>query len=328
MTDDRTNKSRFVIADMDCPSEEQMIRTALSDAERIVRLDFDIPRRGLTVWHAGDAAPILARLEGLNLGAVLVATEDAPHDEAGAGTEADHSRVLRWVLGINATMFAVELVAGWLAESTGLLADSLDMLADAGVYGIALWAVGRAQSFQLTAARVSGWLQLALAIGVLAEVARRAVMGSAPEPPMIMGTAAVALAANVACMWALSRHRSAGAHMQASWIFTTNDVIANIGVILAGALVSWTSSAIPDLVIGALIGLIVLRARCGSCSWAAPADSRTASASLDVDRVFDGLGGALRGRGRRVAARRRPLATRASRWPLRVSRRRRGSSRA
>jgi Co/Zn/Cd efflux system component len=259
MTDDRTNKSRFVIADMDCPSEEQMIRTALSDAERIVRLDFDIPRRGLTVWHAGDAAPILARLEGLNLGAVLVATEDAPHDEAGAGTEADHSRVLRWVLGINATMFAVELVAGWLAESTGLLADSLDMLADAGVYGIALWAVGRAQSFQLTAARVSGWLQLALAIGVLAEVARRAVMGSAPEPPMIMGTAAVALAANVACMWALSRHRSAGAHMQASWIFTTNDVIANIGVILAGALVSWTSSAIPDLVIGALIGLIVLR---------------------------------------------------------------------
>ena len=98
-----------------------------------------------------------------------------------------------------------------------------------------------------------------LALGVLAEVARRAVTGSAPEAPLIIGTAAVALVANVVCMLALARHRSGGAHMQASWIFTTNDVIANLGVILAGALVSWTSSAVPDLIIGTLIGLLVLR---------------------------------------------------------------------
>lgn len=259
MTDDEKRRSKFLIADMDCPSEEQMIRTALADSDAILRLDFDIPQRGLTVWHGGDATPILSRLESLNLGAKLVTSEEAPADEAGEGTERDQSRVLRWVLGINAAMFVVELVAGWLAESTGLLADSLDMLADACVYGIALWAVGRATSFQLTAARISGWLQLILALGVLTEVARRAFTGSAPEPSMIMGIAAVALAANVACMWGLSRHRSGGAHMQASWIFTTNDVIANVGVILAGGLVSWTSSAIPDLVIGALIGLIVLR---------------------------------------------------------------------
>lgn len=253
------NRSRFHIADMDCPSEEQLIRTALSDAQGIERLDFDIRRRGLTVWHRGDANPIQSRLQSLGLGAELVATEGADEGEIPTSVERDQSRVLRWVLGINATMFVVEFVAGWLAESTGLLADSLDMLADAGVYGIALWAVGRARKFQLTAARVSGWLQLVLALGVLAEVARRATTGSAPEPPMIMGTAAVALAANVICMLALSRHRSGGAHMQASWIFTTNDVIANLGVILAGALVSWTSSAIPDLVIGALIGFVVLR---------------------------------------------------------------------
>jgi Co/Zn/Cd efflux system component len=75
----------------------------------------------------------------------------------------------------------------------------------------------------------------------------------------MLGTAALALAANATCLLALARHRGGGVHMQASWIFSTNDVIANVGVILAGALVSWTRSAIPDLVIGTIIGLVVLR---------------------------------------------------------------------
>ncbi len=173
--------------------------------------------------------------------------------------QVSQSRVLRLVFIINMLMFGVELVFGWIADSSGLLADSLDMLADSAVYGIALWAVGRAASFQRTAARLSGWLQLALAVGVLAEVARRAFMGSLPEPPMIMGIAILALIANVISMLLLARQREQGAHMRASWIFTTNDVIANIGVIIAGVLVSLTSSAIPDLVVGTLIGLLVLR---------------------------------------------------------------------
>lgn len=252
-------KSRFVIAELDCPSEEQLIRAALTDAP-VLRLDFDIPARALTVFHEGDAAAILSRLEPLALGAELVGSEAAHRSEIGDGGDtADESRVLQLVLAINAAMFVAEFVAGWIAESTGLLADSLDMLADAAVYGLSLWAVGRAVSLQRRAARISGWLQLLLAVGVLGEVARRAIMGSAPEPPPIMAVAAVALAANVICMLALAGHRSGGAHMQASWIFTTNDVIANAGVIAAGALVSWTASPVPDLVAGTLIGLLVLR---------------------------------------------------------------------
>lgn len=170
----------------------------------------------------------------------------------------EQRKVLVVLLVINGVMFVVELGLGIVAQSTGLIADSLDMLADAGVYGIALWAVSNATR-QRTAARVSGWLQLLLAVGVLFEVARRAVSGSAPEPPTMLSIAAIALIANVACMFALARHRQGGAHMQASWIFTSNDVIANAGVIAAGGLVVWTGSRVPDLVIGAIIGLIVLR---------------------------------------------------------------------
>lgn len=167
------------------------------------------------------------------------------------------AKTLRWLLAINAVMFVVEFGAGWLAQSTGLIADSLDMFADAAVYGLALYAVGHAGR-QLRAARLSGWLQLLLALGVLGEVLRRWLTGSAPEPLPMMGIALLALAANVACMGMLARHRDGGAHMRASWIFSTNDVLANLGVILAGALVAWSGSNVPDLVIGTLIGLLVL----------------------------------------------------------------------
>jgi Co/Zn/Cd efflux system component len=175
---------------------------------------------------------------------------------AAAAAKAE-AHTLRRLLAINAAMFVVEIVAGWLAQSTGLIADSLDMFADAAVYGLALYAVGHAGR-QLSAARLSGWLQLLLALGVLGEVLRRWLTGSTPEPLPMMSIALLALAANVACMAMLAKHRDGGAHMQASWIFSTNDVLANLGVILAGALVAWTGSNLPDLVIGTLIGLLVL----------------------------------------------------------------------
>jgi Co/Zn/Cd efflux system component len=106
---------------------------------------------------------------------------------------------------------------------------------------------------------VSGWLQLALALGAFEEVARRAVSGSEPEPPAMIGVSLVALAANVACLVLVHRHRHRGAHMEASYIFSANDVLANLGVIVAGALVAWTGSAVPDLVIGTAIAGLVLR---------------------------------------------------------------------
>ena len=176
--------------------------------------------------------------------------DDAPGVESGT---------LRVLLAINAAMFAVEAVAGWLAQSTGLLADSLDMLADAAVYGLALYAVGRPARLKLRAAHASGGLQLALALGAFVEVARRAVFGGQPEPPAMIGVSLVALAANVACLVLIHRHRHRGAHMEASYIFSANDVLANLGVILAGALVAWTGSRLPDLVIGAAIAGLVLR---------------------------------------------------------------------
>jgi cation diffusion facilitator family transporter len=168
-------------------------------------------------------------------------------------------RVLILLLGINAAMFVVEMATGVLAESTGLIADSLDMLADAVVYGIGLYAVAKAASNKIRAAFASGYFQMALAFVVALDVSRRAIFGSDPEPAYMVLIGLVALAANVVCLSLIAKHRDAGVHMRASWIFSRNDVIANIGVMLGGGLVYVTGVRWPDLVVGMAIAYIVFR---------------------------------------------------------------------
>lgn len=255
--------SVYAVPKMDCPSEERMIRLALNGVEGIRVLSFDLSNRRLKVVHDGEAEPITAKLATLGLGASLQETVIADPEtikaaESSAVSATQESGTLRVLLGINAIMFVVEMTAGLIAQSTGLIADSLDMFADAAVYGLALYAVGRSAKMQVRAAHLAGVLQLILAIGVLVEVVRRFVFGSEPESLMMMAIAFVALIANIACLLLISKHREGGAHMKASWIFSANDVVINLGVITAGALVAWTGSHYPDLIIGTIVGVIVL----------------------------------------------------------------------
>lgn len=168
-------------------------------------------------------------------------------------------RVLRTLLAINAAMFVVEVVTGVVAESTGLIADSLDMLADATVYGIGLYAVGRAATAKTRAAFASGCFQMALAMIVVLDAARRAIVGSDPEPAWMVSIGLAALAANVVCLKLIAGHRDEGVHMRASYIFSRNDVIANTGIIISGAVVYITGVRWPDLIAGIAIAGIVFR---------------------------------------------------------------------
>ena len=156
-------------------------------------------------------------------------------------------------------MFLIEAVLGVIAQSTGLIADSLDMLADAAVYGISLYVVGKGITRQARAATLSGWLQIILGVGVLFDVVRRHFLGSEPQSILIMSVGLGALVANITCLLLISKHRNGGVHMRASWIFSTNDVIVNIGVIVSGALVWMLGSRYPDLLVGAVIATVVVR---------------------------------------------------------------------
>lgn len=167
-------------------------------------------------------------------------------------------KTLRILLLINGTMFVVGIVAGVLADSTALVADSLDMFADASVYTMSLYAVGKSAHHKNRAATLSGIFQIALAVMVVVDVIRRFVWGSSPESGWMMAMAFLALIANSYGLYLLSKHRKGEVHMRASWIFTQNDVIANFSVIVAGLLVTLFNSRFPDLIVGFAIASLVV----------------------------------------------------------------------
>ena len=168
-------------------------------------------------------------------------------------------RLLWTVLVLNGVMFFVEFIAGWLADSSGLIADSLDMLADTLVYAVSLHAVGKAIKYKANAAIFNGTLQTLLALLVLADVFQRLAFGSDPNANMMLWVAGLALVVNVACFSLLYSSRNGDINIRASWICSRNDMIMNVGVIVTALLVAQLNMAWPDLVIATVIAIIVLR---------------------------------------------------------------------
>lgn len=171
----------------------------------------------------------------------------------------EERRVLRIALCLNAAMALIGGLAGWMAQSTGLLADALDMLCDSAAYAIALMAIGRSALFKTRAATLSAGILLVLGIGVLIEVGRRAIHGAEPMSEWMIATALLSLVVNLTVLRMLAPMKSGEVHLRATWIFTRADVAANLGVILAGVLVFLFEVPYPDYAIGALIALYVIR---------------------------------------------------------------------
>ena len=251
-------KTIFEIPQMDCPSEENLIRLRLDGIAEIKHLAFDIPQRRLTVHHEGRLDTIESSIKDLNLGGTRVSTEKS--EETGFEEPAKQRRLLWTVLAINFGFFAIEMTTGLLSGSMGLVADSLDMLADAFVYGISLFAVGASLARKQRIATLAGIFQLGLAVVGFVEVVRRFLgVEEMPDFGTMIVVSILALFANGFCLYLLQRSRSEEAHMQASAIFTSNDVIINLGVIIAGVLVYLLGSNMPDLIVGAIVFVVVLR---------------------------------------------------------------------
>lgn len=251
------NRTVFKISKMDCPSEENIIRMKLSGEKNIHSLEFDLQGRILAVYHSNNYNNIYNILESLNFDTSFVSSEISDRDIFNADT-VQEKKLLKQVLFINLFFFVLELGAGFLANSMGLLGDSLDMLADSIVYGLAIYAVGGTELRKKKIAGMSAYFQMFLALLGLGEVIRRFI-----EPEPLPGFLAMifisvlALIGNALCLYLLQKSRSTEAHMQASMIFTSNDVIVNIGVICAGGLVYLTDSKYPDLLVGIIVFLLV-----------------------------------------------------------------------
>jgi cation diffusion facilitator family transporter len=175
-----------------------------------------------------------------------------------ANTAAER-RTLRWALGLNAAMFVMGIVAGIVAQSTGVLADALDMLADATGYALALLAISRGPAFKRNAARWTGGVLLFLGVGLIVEVVRRYYVGSEPQGIVMMAYSAVSLAVNITVLKMLARFRQGEVHLRASYICTRTDVLANLAVFASGAIVAVTGLHLVDLLVGLALGIYVVK---------------------------------------------------------------------
>jgi Co/Zn/Cd efflux system component len=179
-------------------------------------------------------------------------------DEIGLGehSNAQDRSILRKVLTINLAQSALGVGVGLWASSTAVIGAGLDNLADAAVYAVGIYAVGRSVAAKVAAARLSGWLLIALSVLLLAEVVRRFLGAEEPVGPAMMVMAALNVSVNFYCLRLLRRHRGQDVNFKASAIFTSNDSIVNLSILVSGLLVMWAGSNVPDLVLGVVVALV------------------------------------------------------------------------
>lgn len=244
---------------MDCPSEEQMIRMKLGEFTSIKELSFDLVNRNLLIIHEEQLDLIKDAIDSLDLGS-SISQSQVYTGEVSNETNRIDKKILWLVLGINFTFFLIEMIYGYFANSIGLLADSLDMLADAFVYGLSLYAITGTSQMKRRVAIASGYIQLSLACLGLLEVFRRFFkVEEIPDFKFMISISFLALLANTASLIILNKSKSKEVHIVSSQIFTSNDIIANLGVILAGILVLFFQTNLPDLIVGIFVFYFVVK---------------------------------------------------------------------
>jgi Co/Zn/Cd efflux system component len=183
---------------------------------------------------------------------------DHGHDHGASHASPVYRRVLWVALAINLTMFAVEIGAGFAAQSASLLADSLDFLGDAANYGISLLVIGLALRWRARASLLKAATMGAFGLWVAGTTIQHALAGTLPAAPMMGAVGVVAFAANLAVAALLYRWRDGDSNMRSVWICTRNDAIGNLAVMAAAVGVFGSGSGWPDYLVAAIMSGLAL----------------------------------------------------------------------
>lgn len=168
------------------------------------------------------------------------------------------SQVLYAVLAINAVMFLVEFSVGWVARSTALLGDSLDMFGDASVYALTLFALHRSARTRAGAALIKGGFMLLFGAVTITDGVYKLYIDEVPVAEWMGLVGLIALVANGVCFFLLYTHRGDDLNMRSTWLCSRNDLVANGSVIVAASLVAITDSLWPDVIVGVAIAALFL----------------------------------------------------------------------
>lgn len=180
-------------------------------------------------------------------------------DEERAAVDPAYRRALWIVVVLNLGFGVVDLAGGFLARSQALKADALDFIGDGSITLIGLFALAWTERTRSRVALAQGIFLAALGLGVIGAALWRSLNAVAPEANLMGGLGVAGLVVNVAAALALMRFRDAGdANARAIWLFSRNDALANVAVVIAAALVAWLKSPWPDLVVAGVIAVLFL----------------------------------------------------------------------
>ena len=174
-----------------------------------------------------------------------------------------HARVLWAVLAINGVMFFVEIIAGLKANSTALLGDSLDMLGDAVAYGSSLFVIRGSAGGKAKSAALKGCLMLVLGAAIFGRAIYQFGNPNLPGTGVMTMIGILALCTNGLCLFLLSSHRDDDINMKSVWVCSRNDIIANVSVLIAAALVVGLRSPLPDLFVGIALSILFMKSAFG-----------------------------------------------------------------
>jgi cation diffusion facilitator family transporter len=172
-------------------------------------------------------------------------------------------KILWIVLTLNLIMFFVEGIAGWLAQSNALMADALDMLGDAAIYGFSLFVIQLTPIWRTRAGILKASIMSLFAVGILGSSIYRVSHQVVPMASAMGIVGSLALVINLFCAYLLLRFRDDDINMRSAWLCSRNDVLANLGVLAAAGGVAWTGSLWPDLAVGVIIAGLILQSSFG-----------------------------------------------------------------
>jgi Co/Zn/Cd efflux system component len=168
-------------------------------------------------------------------------------------------RIVRLAAILNLTYFGVEFAVALAIGSVSLFADSIDFLEDTAVNLLILLALDWSARYRARMGMVLAAVLLVPGVATLWTAWRKFTVPVPPSPLPLSLAGGGALVVNLSCAIMLARYRQhSGSLTRAAFLSARNDVLANLAIIAAGLLTTYTRSAWPDLVVG--LGIAAMNA--------------------------------------------------------------------
>lgn len=245
--------AEYHVIGLDCAHDAAIVAAAVRAVPGVDSVEASVASGKLTMVAANAAVFAAAEQAAAGAGFPLQSAVATPVISAA------YRRALWVVVVLNLGYGIIEAAAGLISDSQALQADALDFVGDGAISFMGLLALRWSARRRATVALAQGLFLGALGLGVVGTTIYRVVLQQQPEAELMGVFGAVALAVNLAAAAALIPHRSGDASARAIWLFSRNDALGNLAIVIAAGLVAWTASPWPDLLVAFVIAALFLQ---------------------------------------------------------------------